>query len=245
MSQQNLGSHIFRQFDQELEGLRNRVLTMGGLVEEQLGDALTAFFEGDSTLAETVIERDREVNGMEVRLDEECARILAIRQPAAGDLRLIFAIIKTITDLERIGDQADRVARAALETREQASLPRSKDHKYSIRHLGDQVHQMLRDALDAFARMDVERAREITRQDKVVDNEYESIMRQLITHMMEDPRSIRGALDSVWAARALERIGDHTKNLCEYLIYMVEGTDVRHVRASRKDPAGGVTGEAE
>lgn len=221
----NQGSHIFHKFDEELEGLRSRVLAMGGLVEEQVADALKAFVESDSLLAERVSERDHEVNGMEVLLDEECARILALRQPAAGDLRLIFAIIKTITDLERIGDQADRIAKVATDL---SHLNTPRDQVLSIRHLGEQVRAMFREALDAFARMDVEGALQVIKLDVTNDREYRSILRQLITYMMEDPRSIRGALDVVWAARALERVGDHTKNICEYLVYMVRGKDVRH-----------------
>ncbi len=228
------GSHIFHKFDEELEGLRSRVLAMAGLVEEQVADALKAFVESDSQLAEQVSERDHEVNGMEVLLDEECARILAIRQPAARDLRLIFAIIKTITDLERIGDQADRIAKVATDL---SHLNTPRDQVLSIRHLGEQVRDMFREALDAFARMDVDAALRVIEFDVVNDREYRSILRQLITYMMEDPRAIRGALDVVWAARALERIGDHTKNICEYLVYMVRGKDVRHTSRNEEAPA--------
>ena len=225
MEKDSIGHHISQQFNAELNDVRNRVLNMGGLVEQQIGDAIEALNEGDSALAERVIKTDVDVNSMEVAVDEECSRILARRQPAASDLRLIVAIIKTITDLERIGDQAERIARMALR------LSRSpSDH---LRHvdlvgMGGQVRKMLRDTLDAFARMDPEVALTVARSDQKVDKEYEALMRQLITYMMEDPRSITHALDLMWSARALERIGDHAGNICEYIIYLVKGKDVRH-----------------
>ncbi|MDF1819343.1 MAG: phosphate signaling complex protein PhoU [Immundisolibacteraceae bacterium] len=222
----NRGPHISRQFDQDIERLRSQVLAMGGVVEEQIGDAVTAFVNNDAELAEKVIIRDHEVNGMEVALDEECSRILALRQPAAGDLRLIFAVIKTITDLERIGDQAERVVKTVLRL---GSAGLIHEHYPAIRHLGEMVKQMLHDTLDAFARMDSDEALKILEGDRKVDREYEAIVRQLITVMMEDSRNIRGSLSVMFAARALERIGDHSKNINEYLIYMVHGKDIRHI----------------
>lgn len=226
MEKMGIGQHISQQFNAELEDIRNRVLTMGGLVEQQLADAMLSLVEGDESLAEVVIKNDYKVNAMEVSLDEECNRVLARRQPAAGDLRLVMAVIKTITDLERIGDEAERIARM---TRHMADGEETRVHPGGqIQHLGDQVRQMLHNALDAFARMDPELAVLVWREDLKVDKEYEAIMRQLITFMMEDPRSIPRVLEIMWAARSLERIGDRSRNICEYVIYLVKGKDVRH-----------------
>jgi len=228
------GHHISKQFDSELEDVRNRVLAMGGLVEQQILDATRALSEGDSRLAEQVIANDHQVNAMEVAIDEECTRILALRQPAAGDLRLVVAVIKTITDLERIGDQAEKVARMGLQLADQAA-PRNSF--IEIKNLGERVHRMLHHTLDAYARLDVEAAIQVTREDEKIDHEYEGIMRQMVTFMMEDPRAIRRSLDIIWAVRALERIGDHAKNICEYVIYLVKGKDVRHVSLAQKEQA--------
>lgn len=225
MEKTSLGQHISQQFNAELEDIRNRVLTMGGLVEQQLADAMTAMAEGDVGVADAVIDNDYKVNAMEVTLDEECNRVLARRQPAAGDLRLVMAVIKTITDLERIGDEAERIARMA---RHVAESEESRIHPDQIQHLGDQVRQMVHNALDAFARMDTVLAVQVWREDFKIDKEYEAVMRQLITFMMEDPRSIPRALDIMWSARSLERIGDRARNICEYVIYLVKGKDVRH-----------------
>ncbi|RLA12661.1 MAG: phosphate transport system regulatory protein PhoU [Gammaproteobacteria bacterium] len=225
------GQHISRQFDADLEHLRSQVLAMGGVVEEQIADALEAFINADFELAEKVALRDHEVNAMEVALDEECSRILALRQPAAGDLRLIFAIIKTITDLERIGDQAERVVKPVIRHGADNFI---SEHYPAIRNLGNLVKLMLHDTLDAFARMDPDEALKIHAGDREVDREYEAITRQLVTVMMEDARNVRGCLSVMFAARALERIGDHSKNINEYLVYMVHGKDIRHLDSSLK-----------
>lgn len=219
--------HISQQFDVELEQLRSRVFTMGGLVEQQLSDAIKALVSGNVQLADSVITNDYRINAMEVAIDEECTHILARRQPAAGDLRLVVAVIKAITDLERMGDQAEKVARMG---RHLAEMERPRNEYIEIQSLGDNVQQMIHGALDAFVRMDVEAALAVAKQDDKIDHEYESIMRQAITFMMEDPRSIKRVLDVMWAARALERIGDHARNICEYVIYLVRGKDVRHTR---------------
>lgn len=225
MEKTSLGQHISQQFNAELEDIRNRVLTMGGLVEQQIADAMTAIVEGDDHMADIVINNDYKVNAMEVALDEECNRVLARRQPTAGDLRLIVAVIKTITDLERIGDEAERIARMSQHASASDDM---RVHPVQIQHLGDQVRQMVHQALDAFARMDTELAVQVWREDLKVDKEYEAIMRQLITFMMADPRSIPRVLDIMWSARSLERIGDRARNICEYVIYLVKGKDVRH-----------------
>jgi phosphate transport system protein len=227
METADLSHHISRRFNEDLESIRTRVLAMGGFVEVLLGKAITSLVEGDSTLGESLAIDDLTVNGMEVSIDEECSRILATRAPAAGDLRLIVAIIKTITDLERIGDEGEKIGHIASRL---AALERPENKYREIKHLGRIVSQMVHDALDAFARMDAQAALRVARQDRIVDEEYESIHRQCITFMMEDPRSIRRALDVMWVVRSLERIGDHAKNLCEYVIYMVHGKDVRHTR---------------
>jgi phosphate transport system protein len=226
METSDLSHHILSRYNAELEGVRAGVLQMGGLVEQQLQNGVNALYAGDSRLGEEVARLDHKVNAMEVSIDEDCSRILATRNPTASDLRLIVAVIKTITDLERIGDETEKLGNIAARL---ASVERPADRYREIRHLGDSVTDMVRGALDAFARLDPDAALEVARRDRVVDEEYDAIQRQCITFMMEDPRSIRRALDVMWVARALERIGDHAKNICEYVIYMVLGKDVRHV----------------
>ncbi len=225
MEATDLSHHTSRRFNEDLERVRTQVLAMGGLVEEQLRRALTALVEGDSALGQAVAMEDYRVNGMEVLIDEECSRILATRAPTAGDLRLIVATIKTITDMERIGDECERIGHIASHL---ATLERPADRYREVKHLGRAVQVMVHDTLDAFARLDAEAALRTVRTDRSIDEEYEAIQRQSITFMMEDPRQIRRALDIMWVVRSLERIGDHAKNICEYVIYMAHGKDVRH-----------------
>ncbi|KLV06016.1 transcriptional regulator PhoU [Photobacterium aquae] len=220
----SLGRHISGQFNAELESIRTHVLAMGGLVEQQLADALRAMHRQDVELARRVIKDDHKVNAMEVAIDEACTRIIAKRQPTASDLRLVIAIIKTITDLERIGDVAESIAKVALEnfTNKQYNL------LVSLEALGQQAVRMLHEVLDAFARMDVKAAIEVYQEDDRIDREYEAIIRQLMTYMMEDPRSIPNVLQVMWSARSIERVGDRCQNICEYIIYFVKGKDIRH-----------------
>lgn len=220
------GQHISQQFNAELEDVRQRVMAMGGLVEQQITDSVTALIEGRGDLAEEVSKGDIKVNTFEVHIDEECSRILARRQPTASDLRLVVAVIKTITDLERIGDEAERIAKMAASL---SSKESPKEAFHEIENMGNHVRSMVGDALDAFARMDSDAALKVAEEDVKVDREYESVMRQCVTFMMEDPRTIKRVLEIMWAVRALERIGDHARNIAEYVIYFVEGKDVRHI----------------
>ncbi|MBU0690064.1 MAG: phosphate signaling complex protein PhoU [Gammaproteobacteria bacterium] len=219
--------HTSKQFDAELEAVRARVLQMGGLVENQIKLAIESLVTGDVALMTQVIEDDHRVNLMEVEIDESCNHILVRRQPAAGDLRMVMTVIKTITDLERIGDEAEKIARMAklLSQKERLHLPRYNE----IKHAGEIALDMLRKSLDAFARLNLTAAAEVVRQDEQVDEEFRAIMRYLITFMMEDPRTISTSLEILFVAKAIERIGDHAKNMSEYVVYMVKGRDVRHV----------------
>jgi phosphate transport system protein len=239
MEVEDLGHHISRRFNEDLERIRNAVLTMGGLVEDQLDRGMRALAEADSELGLQVAEDDAKVNRMEVSIDEACSRILATRAPAAGDLRLIIAVIKTITDLERVGDEAEKIGVLASRL---ASLERPSTNYRELRNLAQHVKEMLRGALDAFARLDAKAALDVVKADDVVDEEYESIYRQGLTFMIEDPRTISRVMDTMWVARALERIGDHAKNICEYVIFMVHGKDLRytgleHIEAEVKEAA--------
>nr|SPS06885.1 negative regulator of PhoR/PhoB two-component regulator [Candidatus Nitrotoga fabula] len=219
--------HTSKQFDAELEAVRAKVLQMGGLVESQIRLAIEALVNGDVSQMNRVINNDHRVNAMEVEIDEICNQIIALRQPAAGDLRMVMTVIKTITDLERIGDEAEKIARMGklLSQRKSLILPSFTE----IRHAAELALDMLRKSLDAFARLDLAYAAQVVRQDQMVDEEFRSIMRYLITFMMEDPRTISTALEILFVAKAIERIGDHAKNMSEYVVYMVKGKDVRHV----------------
>ncbi len=222
----NIPHHISRQFDDELETIRSDVLAMGGLAEQQFSDALQALIELNVSGAEKVMENEDSLNSLEVSIDEECVTLVGRRQPAASDLRFVIAVIKTITDLERIGDEADKIARMTISLAEKSG-PRS--HYVGINTLGAFVRDMVRDALNAFARMDIQEALVTARKEPESDEQYGAILRQLMTYMIEDPRNISSIIDAMWVARALERIADHARNICENVIYFVEGKDVRHI----------------
>ena len=230
-----MNEHVSKRFDSELENLRSRVMQMGGLVETQIGRAIESFISGDQDLMQQVIADDHQVNGLEVSIDDDCAHIIARRQPTAGDLRMVMAVSKIVTDLERIGDEAAKIARMGKEIyqRDKLLIPRLTD----IRKVGGIGITMLRDVLDAFVRLDVSDATRIIREDAAVDDQFRGILRQLITYMMEDPRTISTALDIVFIAKAIERIGDHAKNIAEDVIYIVKGTDVRHIAIDQIEAA--------
>lgn len=221
-----IGEHSSKQYDMDLEAIRSKVLQMGGMVENQLNDALVSFRTGDTELADRVIKSDENVNRLEVTLDDTCSHLIVKRQPAANDLRTVMATIKVITDLERIGDEATKIARATKNLQERSIA--SINHYETVRIIASSAAGMLHDALDAYARLDEKQATKLIVQDAEVDHEFRAIMRTLITFMMEDPRTISTALDTLWVAKAIERIGDHAKNIAEYVIYVVEGKDIRH-----------------
>ena len=225
MDKPQLEQHISHKFDADLEAIKSHVLGMGGLVERQIEDALIAIIDADSSKAEEILLREKQVNQMEVSVDDEAPRILVKRQPAASDLRMVLVITKTVRDLERIGDESKKIAKLALKLTEEGAAPRGY---YELRHIGATVREMLHDALDAFARLDLEIALGVVRRDKIVDQEYRSATRELITYMMEDPRSISRVMNIMWALRALERIGDHSRNIAEYVFYLAKGKDLRH-----------------
>jgi phosphate transport system protein len=232
------GEHLSKQYDNDLETLRSAVLRMGGLVEAQIRGALDAFANGSQELIDQVIASENRVDECEVNIDNDCSHVIVKRQPAASDLRLIMAITKTVTDLERIGDEAEKIARMSRKIHERGRA--DVQHFANIRHAADIALSMLRQALDAFARLDAADAASVIRQDVAIDTEFSSILRQLITFMMEDPRTISTALEIVWIAKAVERIGDHAKNIAESVIYIVKGTDIRHTKFAQME--GGALG---
>ena len=221
----NLDGHISKKFNADLEELRSRLLEMGGTVEQQITDAIQSILEADSGLAEKVISVEIQVDEFEVALDKHCTLILARRQPAASDLRVVLGVVKITRDLERMGDEAERVASTAISLCESGESPRGY---VELRHIGSLVNRMVREVLDAFVRFDVVQAVRVAQQDTVVDQEYRTAMRELATYMMEDPRSISRVMNVIWALRSLERIGDHARNIAEHIVYMVKGLDVRH-----------------
>jgi phosphate transport system protein len=219
--------HISKQYDHDLEAIRTRTLQMGGLVESQVRSAVAGYLGGDVERVDQAIASDAKVNDLERALDEELRTVIVRRQPAASDLRLIMAVSKTVTDLERIGDEAAKIARMAREIHTGAT--QSPTARLSmIGHVSEVSIGMLRRSLDAFARLDAAAAARVIAEDATLDAEFHAIMRQLITFMMEDPRTISASINVIWVAKAFERIGDHAKNIAEQTIYIVKGTDVRH-----------------
>ncbi|MGB1403915.1 MAG: phosphate signaling complex protein PhoU [Porticoccaceae bacterium] len=227
MAKMSFENHIMTQFDDELEEIRTRLMEMGGKVEQQLQNAIRAVSEADSKLAEEVIAEEQRVDDMEVDIDEACILIIARRQPAASDLRLVMMVTKAVNDLERIGDEAKKIANHAVILAEQGG---TSEGYTEVRHLGQSVSSMLANALDAFARFDVDAAMRTLEEDKQIDLDYKTALRELVTYMMEDPRSITRAINILWVVRSLERIGDHAKNLCEQIVFVVKGKDIRHQR---------------
>lgn len=227
--------HISQQFNNELEMLRQHFLTMGGVVETQVQDAVQALLDSNGSLAEEVKDKDATVNQLDGLIDEECTRILAKRQPAASDLRMILSISKAVSELERIGDEAKKIASLTLNLIHEGESPRGY---VEINRIGQMVSRMIHDALDAYARLDIDAAIKVAKQDREVDREYEAALRSLVTYMMEDPRSISSVINVIWVLRSLERIGDHARHTCQHLIFMVKGVDVRHVHVN--DLAGEV-----
>ncbi len=230
MDQQQIGKHISHKFNEEIEDVRNQFLVMGGLVEQQLADAVDALVTGNLELAEKVIQGDADVNNLEHDIDSACLLIIARRQPTAFDLRLLIAISKAISELERVGDQAKRIADMAIKLEE---FNKGYTDFHELKHLLELVRSILTDALDVFARLDVNSAVEVVLRDKEVDQEYISIFRQLTLSMMEDSRNIKRTLNVMNVIRSLERISDHAGNVCDYVIYAVQGQDVRHVSGDK------------
>ncbi len=218
--------HASKQYDQDLEDIRSSVLRMGGMVEKQVRDAMIGIDTREEKIFEQVIAADHDVNSMEISMDAACVTVIAQRQPAANDLRMVLAVSKTITDLERIGDEATKIARCGrdITARSLTVIPVLAD----LRLIADRALVMLRGALDAFARLDAKAAAEVIGMDDEIDARFRAIQRQLITHMMEDSRLIGTAIDVTFIAKSIERVGDHAKNIAEYVIYIVKGQDVRH-----------------
>nr|WP_221794423.1 phosphate signaling complex protein PhoU [Oceanobacter mangrovi] len=223
--------HISGQFNSDLEAIRSQMMEMGGLVERQVASAIDAITTGDTSPADEIIRREDDVDKMEVQIDRECTQILVRRQPAASDLRMVLAVSRVVRDLERIGDEATKIAVHALEVNGNSS----GYCQQSIRYMGVEIGKMISGALDAFARCDVDGALDVVRNDKLVDQQYSAALRELITYMMEDPRSITQAINILWILRAIERIGDHARNISEQVIYVVSGADVRHSSISEME----------
>ena len=225
MTELSFENHIMKQFDEELEEIRTRLMEMGGKVEQQLRNAILSIHNGDSKLAQDVIEQEKFIDQMEKDLDDSCILVIARRQPAASDLRLVMAVTKAVNDLERIGDEAKKIANHSIILSEEDN---KKSGYPEVRHIGASVSKMLSDALTAFARFDAEAAMKTFNQDVQIDLEYKTALRELMTYMMEDPKSITHVINILWVVRSLERIGDHTKNLCEQIVFVVQGKDIRH-----------------
>lgn len=228
----NDSNHLSSQFDEDISRLRSHVLQMGGMVETQIAAAIDAFCKGEAGGVSQIVENERKINALEKTIDDDCAHLIAKRQPAASDLRLVLGIVKIVTDLERAGDEAKKIAKGVRRICESGQVP--SQYGVGVRHVGEAALAMVRQSLDAFARLDAEHALKVIQADADVDVEFKAIVRQLITHMMEDPRTITTALDIIWIARAVERIGDHAKNVAEQVVFIVEGRDIRHAGKEKK-----------
>lgn len=224
-----MSEHLYKQFDSELDELRAQLMRMGGLVEEQVIDATRALAEGDLELVDRIIARDSEVDKFEIDIDNACTHVIARRQPTAVDLRMVMMVSKTVTDLERIGDEAKKIAKAARKIGER-ELAVTTPQIMAVRHMGDQCAAMLHQVLDAFVRMDADAALDVVRKDKEIDQHFRAITRELVTYMMEDARTISSALDIIFSVKSLERVGDHAKNIARDVIFIVKGRDVRHLK---------------
>jgi len=227
--------HLSSQFDSELNGVSSRVMELGGLVESQIRLAIHALSQFSAESANQVSEAEARVNAMEVDIDRELSSIIARRQPTARDLRLLIAFSKTTANLERAGDEAEKIARmvkSIIQSGSARSLPSS-----DLRVAADLASGLLRKALDAFARLDTSAALSILKEDDLIDKEFDGFVRKLITYMMEDPRTISASLDLLFVAKAIERIGDHAKNIAEFIIYVVKGEDVRHTPMAQIESA--------
>ena len=227
--------HLSTQFDSELNGVSSRVMELGGLVESQIGLAIYALSQLSAETAEQVAEVELRVNAMEIEIDRELSSIIARRQPTARDLRLLIAISKTTANLERVGDEASKIARM-VKSIIQSGAPRALPTS-DLRVAGELASGLMRRALDAFARLDVQAAVLILKEDDAIDREFDGFVRKLITYMMEDPRTISASLDLLFLAKAIERIGDHAKNIAEFIIYIVKGADVRHTSMEQIESA--------
>ena len=228
----NESQHLSSQFDEELGRLRTHVLQMGGMVETQVSSAIEAYSSGEVACVKSIVEADRKINDLEKAIDDDCAHVIAKRQPTASDLRLVLGISKIVTDLERAGDEAKKIAKGVRRIYEAGHLP--SQYGIGIRHLAEAALNLVRQSLDAFARLDTAQSQEVIRADSDVDTEFKSIIRQLITHMMEDPRTITTSIEIISIARAIERIGDHAKNVAEQVVFIVEGRDIRHIKEQSK-----------
>lgn len=229
--------HVSSQFDEDLNRLRTHVLQMGGLVENQVSAVIEAYSSDDPAGIELILETDRKINALEKTIDDDCAQIIARRQPTASDLRLVFGVTKIVTDLERAGDEAKKIAKGVRRLHTADQEPRR--FAVGVRHIAEAALSMTHQALDAFARLDAPLALSVIQADDAVDIEFKAVIRQLITHMMEDPRTITQALEVMTIARAVERIGDHAKNVSELVVYIAEGRDIRYLRSQGRTAGDG------
>lgn len=219
-----LDNHIYTPYQEELESVRSRFIEMAGLVETQLLDSVQAIDTLDADLAETVLVKESLIDKMEVELEQDCTQIIALRAPTASDLRSVLGTMRCVGELERVGDEAKKIAKMTVKLQDESEIKGYKE----VRHLSKGVIKILREAIDSFARMDDEGALRIVEQDNDIDSDYASAIRELITYMMEDPRNISRSINILWVLRSLERVGDHAKNICEAIVYVVRGKDIRH-----------------